>query len=102
MGAASRAAGAGDFPAVSRMMTGGTRTPKGGMDGIGTRLAAVGLLAFTLFTTSAFLRGWSFQGPPEAKQPMKATFYANWAASAGLLCLAVFGPGRWALAPESW
>lgn len=70
--------------------------------GIGTRLAAVGLLAFTLFTTHAFLRYWSFEGPPEAKQPMKTTFYVNWAASAGLLYLAVFGPGRWALAPGFW
>lgn len=70
--------------------------------GIGARLAAVGLLAFTAFTTLAFLRYWSFQGPPEAKQPMKATFYANWAVSAGLLYLAVFGPGRWALAPGFW
>jgi len=65
--------------------------------GIGTRLAAMGLLAFTVFTTFAFLRYWSFQGPTEAKQPMKATFYANWAASAGLLHLTVFGPGRWAV-----
>lgn len=70
--------------------------------GIGTRLAAVGLLAFTVFTTLAFLRYWSFQGPTEAKQPMKATFYANWAAVAGLLYLAVFGPGRWALLPGLW
>ncbi len=70
--------------------------------GVGTRLAAVGLLAFTVFTTLAFLRYWSFQGPPEAKQPMKATFYANWAVSAGLLYLAAFGPGRWAFAPGFW
>lgn len=70
--------------------------------GIGTRLAAVGLLAFTAFTTLAFLRYWSFQGPPEAKQPVKATFYANWAVSASLLYLAAFGPGRWAFAPGLW
>ena len=70
--------------------------------GIGTRFAAVGLLAFTALTTLAFLRYWSFQGPAEAKQPMKATFYANWAVSAGLLYLAVFGPGQWAFAPGFW
>lgn len=70
--------------------------------GIGTRLAALGLLVFTVFTTVAFLRYWAFQGPPEAKQPMKSAFYANWAVSAGLLYLAVFGPGRWAVAPGIW
>ena len=70
--------------------------------GVGTRIAAVGLLAFTVFTTLSFLRYWSFQGPPEAKQSMKATFYGNWAVSAGLLYLGVFGPGSWAVAPRLW
>lgn len=67
--------------------------------GAGARLAALALLAFVILTTFAFLRYWSFQGPPDARQLMKSTFYANWAVVGGLVYLAVTGPGRWALWP---
>ena len=70
--------------------------------GIGARVAAMGLLAFTACTRLAFFRYWSFQGRPEAKQPMNATSYANRAVSAGLPHMAAFGLGRWALAPGLW
>ena len=69
--------------------------------GVGTRWAALALLGFVVLTTLAFLRYWSFKGPPDAKHSMKNIFFANWAVVAGLICLAIVGPGRWALWPGS-
>ncbi len=67
--------------------------------GAGARLGAAALAAFVLFTTLMFLRFWSFQGPREAAIGMRNTFFGNLAVTGGLIHVAVFGPGGFALLP---
>ena len=68
--------------------------------GIGVRPVAILLLLFVAFLTLTFLRWWSFEGSPEARQAMRSGFFGNWAIVGGLLLLAAIGPGRFALSPS--
>ena len=69
------------------------------VSGAGARIAAVLLILFMIVITGAFLRYWSFKGPPEAREGQKTAFYSNLAAIGGLLYIAVLGPGRLAIFP---
>ena len=62
--------------------------------GIYGRLDAALLAAFVLFVSFAFLRFWSFEGPPEARVGIRNIFFANIGVSGGLVALAVHGLGR--------
>ena len=61
--------------------------------GPGTQVAAVLLAIFTLFVTFAFLRFWSFKGPPEAYMLQRNTFFSNLAMIGAQIYIAWFGPG---------
>ena len=65
--------------------------------GPGTQIVAVLLAIFTLGVTFAFLRFWSFEGPPEAYMLQRNTFFSNLAMIGALIYIAYFGPGAFVL-----
>lgn len=69
--------------------------------GVFGRVAAWLLAAFVLFVSFAFLRFWSFAGPPDAKIGMRNIFFANLAVTGGLIVLAISGPGALAILPST-
>jgi putative oxidoreductase len=65
--------------------------------GVYARVAAGALALFIVFVSLAFVRFWSFEGPPEMRAMLKDLFVGNVAIIGGLVYVAVLGPGGLAL-----
>lgn len=63
--------------------------------GVGTRIAALALGAFTLVASAFFHAYWGV--PAEQQMVQQLLFFKNIAVVGGLLTLAAWGPGAWSL-----